>query len=159
MVPTEVWADTSAQLDCESAPAFGRPQNAVGPCHLFLASPALFLEPQLLPFYLDGSSLTLPVRCFQDPRRGLCSLGCMHCVFLPWSCRAVLWAVLRPWCPLPSHAFFTVTPLGMPSFRPQPPKTFHLVQCSTAVWRGEAASPLQQCCPVAFPQGGLPLLG
>lgn len=33
VVPTEVWADTSAQLDCESAPAFGLPQNAVGPCH------------------------------------------------------------------------------------------------------------------------------
>lgn len=49
LVPTEVWTDTSAQLDCESAPAFGRPQNAVGPRHLILVSPALFLEPRLLP--------------------------------------------------------------------------------------------------------------
>lgn len=54
VVPTEVWADTSAQLDCESAPAFGLPQC----CGALSSWHPLPYSWNLLPFYPDGSSHT-----------------------------------------------------------------------------------------------------
>lgn len=122
VVPTEVWADTSAQLDCESAPAFGLPQ-----CCGALSS----WHPLPYSWNLSCSSSirrahpihTLSMRGFQDPRCGLCSLG-----YVPLSRRCAFSAlsplVLRgnALCPGPlvwqSHALLQLIPLGMPSFRP-----------------------------------------
>jgi hypothetical protein len=99
-------------------------------------------SPWLLPFYPDGSSHSLPVRCFQDPGRGLCSLGCVHCVFSTSQIPALVLtgSALSP-VPSALPCSFSVTPLGMPSFHPQPPENLpftSVLHCSVE------GSPLQQ---------------
>lgn len=97
---------------------------------VILASPALSLEPQLLPFCPRGSSHALSVRRFQDPSCGLCSPGCTplgrHCVFPTPQIPAVVLLegnALSLGALLVVPCSFTASPLGVVCICPYPSET------------------------------------